>query len=334
MVLDCEIDANAISKLLLTSTTYSEENSDFMDDGEDNDNNESLPPRKITDTVLRNLYQMEKDVKSLNLSSCDAITDLGFVPLGTYWPNLESIWLGGCKKITVVGLRSLALNCRKLRRISFVGYDVDDAGLRIIAASLVDLQCIDLSGCQMVTDRGLSEIAHCCTKLKSMKLGGCYKLGESGIWAFREVGNCCADLEEIDLSDVTYLSDKGLLLVAKGCVLLKKIHISRCPYVSSTAIAKVFKYASNLIDFGASEACNLLSYDELTTMIEASAGRLERLDLSYCENIQVKEVELICRCRNLVDLKLSECNIDDEAIKLIAKVRLDAFAFLVARLPE
>ncbi len=323
MVLDSEIDANAISKLLLAST-YSEKYSGLVDDGED----ENGLPRKITDKVMRNLYQMEKDVKSLNLSSCDAITDLGFVPLGKYWPNLESICLGGCKNITVVGLRSLALNCRKIRRISFVDYEIDDAGLRIIAASLVDLETIDLTGCLKVTDRGLSEIAHCCTKLKTMKLGGCYKLGESGIWAFREVGSCCTNLEEIDLSDVTYLSDKGLLLVAKRCLLLKKIHISRCPYVSSRAITKVFKYASKLIDFAASESCNALSYDELTTMIEASADRLERLDLSYCGSIQVKEVELICRCRKLVDLKFSECNIDDKSIQFIAKVRLNDFAFL------
>ena len=74
-----------------------------------------------------------------------------YFDIGFYWKCLEEVSLGGCKNITHVGLRSLALNCRQLKRISFVDYRIDDAGLRIIAANLIHLEWISLSGCRKVT---------------------------------------------------------------------------------------------------------------------------------------------------------------------------------------
>jgi len=293
----------------------------------DNDDNEvdldaisKVSGVKITDKIVRDICEAKSDVLTLNMTSCGDVTDLGLVSVGKHWKNLQAVTLAGCEQISHVGLRSLALNCRKLQTISFVDYAIDDHGLRIIAANLMSLEHIHLTGCQKVTDRGLSEIAHCCRKLKTLQLGGCFKIGESGIWGLRELIHC-QDLEEIDLSDCIYLSDKGILAVAKRCPVLKKIHISRCPYLGGRVVAKVVALSTNLVDFAASESCKEWSNEELGIMIEECQDRIQRLDLSFA-SIQSKEIELICRCSKLVDLKLSGCQVGDEDIVIIGKVRI------------
>ena len=135
---------------------------------------------EITDQIVQCICESNSSILNLKLNSCRLLSDFSLVSIGRCCKNLQSISLGGCINVGHVGLRSLAMHCRLLQSIDFVGYHIDDAGLRIIAASLNQLVSLNLNGCSSITDRGLSQVAHCCTKLRILKLGGCYKIGESG----------------------------------------------------------------------------------------------------------------------------------------------------------
>ena len=263
---------------------------------------------EITDAIVKDICNTEADVLTLNMTSCHKVTDLGLASVGRHWKNLEKVTIADCPTITHVGLQTISFD------------DIDDSGLRIIAANLTSLEHIDLCGCRKVTDRGLSEIAHCCRKLKTLNLSGCYKIGESGIWGLCELVHC-QRLEAIDLCGCTYLSDKGLWAVAKRCPSLTKIHVSNCPYLSGRVVGKVLTITRNLIDLALSDTCKDWSSDDITMIIDGCRDRIQRLDFSYSLSLRQKEVELICRCSKLVELKLSGCQIGDEGILMIAKVR-------------
>ena len=114
---------------------------------------------EITDKFVEEICESNSKILHLKLNSCAKLTDFSLVAIGKHCKNLRSVSFGGCTNVGLVGLRSLAMNCRRLRSIDFVGYAIDDPGLRIIAASLDMLESIDLSGCDCITDRGLSQIA-------------------------------------------------------------------------------------------------------------------------------------------------------------------------------
>jgi len=273
---------------------------------------------EITDDIVKDICNAKDDVLILHLISCHKVTDLGLASIGRHWKNLEKVIIADCPLMTHVGLRCLALNCRNLRTISFD--DMDDPGLRIVAANLIRLEHIDLASCRNVTDRGLSEIAHCCRQLKTLNLNGCNKIGESGIWGLCELAHC-QKLEEIDLSGCTYLSDKGLWAVAKRCPALKKIHVKNCPYLSARVVGKMLAITPELVDVAFSESCKEWDSGGIEVILDSCKERIQRLDLSYCQSLQKKEVELICQCSKLVELKLSGCQIRDEEILMISKVR-------------
>ena len=274
----------------------------------------------ITDKVVNNICESRSDVTVLNLSSCGAVTDLALNSIGKHWKGLEEVSLGGCKNITHVGLRSLALNCRQLKRISFVDYRIDDAGLRIVGANLMNLEYISLSGCRKVSDRGLSEILHCCRKIKSINLSGCYKICESGIWAVCEVVHC-EDLQEIDICGCTSMSNQGVAAIARRTPKLLKLHLSHCPYIGAIALIKVVALGSNLVDIALAETCKNWSSTDMISIIEGLEGRIQHFDVSCCKCIVSKEIASITRCSKLRSLKLAGClKVCDEDVVEIDKV--------------
>jgi hypothetical protein len=282
---------------------------------------------EITDQVVGAICASNSKINHLKLNSCKYLTDFSLVTIGKHCKDLQSISFGGCTNIRLVGLRSLAMNCRLLRSIDFAGYCIDDTGLRIIAASLDQLENLDLTGCTSVTDRGLSQVAHCCTKLKQLKLGGCYKIGESGIWAFCELEHC-QDLEQIELFGCIYLSDNALVAIARRCPSLKKINISECPDISSRAVCKFISICNTLDDFTASRCPNAIDDDVVSAVIQHLSGSIVKLDLSHCKLSDSVLTESVSRCRKLKFLSLSGYqHIDDEVITEFSKVRLDLFIF-------
>ena len=293
MVLDGEIDLEAIAK---------------------------IGKLTITDKVVIDLCKARSNVTILNLSSCSAITDLALNNIGNHWKHLEEVTLGGCENITHVGVRSLALNCRQLKRISFVNYAIDDAGLRIVGANLMHLEYIDLTGCRKVSDRGLCEIGHCCRKIKTLKLSGCYKICESGIWAVCELVHC-EDLRELTLCGCTSMSNQGVVAITRRCPRLQKLHLSRCPYIDAKAVIKAVALGSHLIDIALAETCKHWSNNEIASIIKGIEGRIQCLDLSQCKCLASREMALIARCSEIRDLKLARCRICDDDVTQINKVR-------------
>ncbi len=274
---------------------------------------------EITDQVVEEICEANSRIIKLNLTSCKKISDFSLVVVGNQCKELQSISFGGCENVRHVGLRSLAMNCRLLRSIDFVGYDIDDPGLRIIAASLDKLEDLFLTGCSSITDRGLSQIAHCCTKLRRLRLGGCYKIGESGVWAFYELENC-RDLEEIELFGCIYLSDSALLAIARRCPSLKRINVSKCHDISTRAICKFVSISNCLTDFVASNCHQAIDDNVLSHLIQNLSNSLVRLDVSYCELSENIFIKSISQCSNLKYLNLSGYPVDDELVAEFARV--------------
>ena len=271
---------------------------------------------EITDQFVSDIIkQTNHSVLKLNLTDCTEITDLSLDRIGNKFKDLQEVTFKGCNKISLVGIRSLALNCQNLEKISFRGYDIGDSGLRVIASNLVALKEINLSGCKKVSDRGLSELGHCCRNLKSINLRGCSSINESGHWALCELEHC-TKLTEIDLSHCIYLSDVGVVALTKRCPQLERIRINHCN-VSARAVIKATLLCTNLVELGLAQTCSSWSREDVTKLLESIKAQIQVLDLSQCQFITAEQVELLCNCTKIKSLHLQGCNLTDKDIIMI-----------------
>lgn len=94
---------------------------------------------------------------------------------------------------------------------------------------------MNLRFCEGLTDAGVVELALGCGKsLNTLGVAACAKITDISLEA---VGLHCKSLETLSL-DSEYVSDKGMLAVAKGCPLLKVLKI-QCVNVTDEALAVV-----------------------------------------------------------------------------------------------
>ena len=74
------------------------------------------------------------------------------------------------------------------------------------------MQNIDLSGCQLLTDRGIRALASSCPYVEAVNISSCYELSDA---AFEFLG-ACSGLRSIDACGCERLTDRGLQALARG----------------------------------------------------------------------------------------------------------------------
>lgn len=281
----------------------------------------------ITDDVVHEICETNASILNINLNHCNSITDASLIDIGTYCKNVHTISLrrdgDASNHLTHVGLRSLAIHCPHIHTLDFVGSSdvIDDSSLRIVAASLKLLARLDLTGCVRVTDRGLSEVAQCCKKLVRLSLNGCFKIGESGHWSLYQVGKNCNDLEDIDLGGCRYISDSGILTIARGCRSLRNFNISACCNLNGDALADFFRISQQIVVLVASHCHPAINVPVGQSIVARISNTVIELDLSYCPLVGLEIMQCISKCSNLKILNLSSCQgINDEAIKILSRV--------------
>ena len=146
----------------------------------------------VRDVTVQEVADMHPDLRSLTLSGCDQITDVGLWALARSCTALRELRLSGCTKVTHIGLRSLSLRCRALEVIDLSHCpDIDDMGLRVLASGCWGLHTLSFKNCRRITDTGLTEIARMCKHLRDVDVSGCAKVCEYGDKALVELaGNC------------------------------------------------------------------------------------------------------------------------------------------------
>lgn len=115
------------------------------------------------------------------------------------------------------------------------GCYVGNLGLAAVGQCCKQLEDLNLRFCEDLSDTGVVEVALGCGKsLKALGVAACAKITDISLEA---VGLHCKSLETLSL-DSEYISDKGLLAVAKGCPLLKVLKL-QCINVTDEALAAV-----------------------------------------------------------------------------------------------
>jgi hypothetical protein len=149
----------------------------------------------VTNITVQELCTVHPQIKSLDLTFCKAVSDVGVWAIAKHLIHLHQLNLQGCISLTNVGVRSLAVRCSKLLSLDLSRIpNVDDISLTVIAGGAWKLTHVYFRQCDKITDNGLCRIAQGQgSSLRVLDLSGCTNVGEFGDRALREVGaNCTA----------------------------------------------------------------------------------------------------------------------------------------------
>jgi len=205
----------------------------------------------VADTSIPHIFgAVLPSLRVLSLRRCIKLRDTGVAALPALCPALLHIDLSSCGRVSSNGIRRLAQKLAsrsrsrtedsamsvRLRRCG----GVDDAAVTGIASSLGDdLEHLDVSHCEDVTDAGVTALAAQCGGLRRLNLRGCFRVSDAGMEAFASNESAPRrTLESLSLDGCDVGDDSIELLVAR-CPKLRQISVVDCPRITQERMTRL-----------------------------------------------------------------------------------------------
>ncbi|CAG9581437.1 unnamed protein product [Danaus chrysippus] len=155
-------------------------------------------------------------LESLQLNTCDQLTNAGIISLATHQHSLKELDIGLCTRVT-------------------------DQSLMYICNNLVNLEYLNIQRCRAVTDLGIAELNKL-KKLKRVNISQCELITKDGI----KVGLCSDDenliMEELDINSLNNIEQTGVIMISEKLMNLTYLDLSFCfNAVTDTTIQVIFR---------------------------------------------------------------------------------------------
>ncbi|XP_058734085.1 SCF E3 ubiquitin ligase complex F-box protein grrA-like [Vicia villosa] len=202
-------------------------------------------------------------IQHLGLQGVDFLNNHHVSLLSLLLPDLISINLNTCSKLTESALFVLIKNCHSLAEIKmehiFTKRDnventdtlkdfhvnpqlkflyfkensfINDQIIIVLASIFPNLQFLDLSYCYSISGKSICQVLSRCFKVKYMHLACCIKVRPI------KMNFVIPQLEVLNLSG-TSVDDKTLYQISKNCVGLLKLFLISCKYVTENGVMHV-----------------------------------------------------------------------------------------------
>jgi len=224
----------------------------------------------VSSTGLRAVCARLTNLRCLRLAWCQHVTDAGL--LGTPDPVSDPSThdhgddnFGNCRctrQHHTPPIFSLAVHGSKKPTAPKGEHDLDEAYFRPIT-NLRNLQLLDLTSCNRVTDLSISQVM-VFTELRCLYLSLCTKLSDASLAA---IACGLPSLEELHLAQLRCITDAGVLDICERLRRLLVLDISSCDGLS----------------------------DQTVKALISSAKTLRQLDVSLCSHITEKAVDRLER---------------------------------------
>ncbi|KAF5726244.1 grr1 family protein [Tripterygium wilfordii] len=206
--------------------------------------------------------------KALSLANCFGIKDqsLGMPQLSSC-KSLRSLTIRNCPGFGDASLNVLGKMCPQLQHVELSGLQgITDAGLLpLIENSDAGLVKVNVSGCMNLTDKVVSSMAelHGWT-LEVLNLDGCRKISDASLVAI--AGNCGL-LSDLDVSK-SAITDFGISALAGSNQLnLQIVSVSGCAYVSDKSLPAFVKMGQTLLGLNL-QNCKAISSGTIDFLVE------------------------------------------------------------------
>lgn len=248
--------------------------------------------RNITDKALKGLSGCA-NLRRLCISDNDKITGVGVRGMARACKSLTNIVITRCVKVGNEGLMALA-GCNLFYIDLSDCIALTDPGIRSLSEGILprrNLQHLDLSRCNGITESGFFYICMRLTNITHLRLRDCRNLTDSSFECASELRR----LEVLDISGCTKIGDETLILIGNTRrPTLRHVNVSGCSLIGDSGIEGLVKHCDGLFSMDVS-FCNQLTYDAIYHLTFRNR-HLHYLNLQGCTMLNNKIIPLICGC--------------------------------------
>lgn len=201
-------------------------------------------------------------------------------------------------------------------------WQVNDAGLVIVAQNIPAIEHLDLNSAWDITDTGIASVAANCKRILSLDLSNCRKISSAGMLMVLEAAST---LQNVQLSYCKSLNDD--MMLHKTWASLLKANFQRCTGIFDKGFAHWVTIQTTLsqpfamLDLCLSD-CTYLT-DESIVAIASTCPSLQNLNLSFCCSLSEQSMAILAKqCRSLECLDASYCGnaITDYSLDLLSSL--------------
>ncbi|XP_019743745.1 F-box/LRR-repeat protein 13 [Hippocampus comes] len=293
----------------------------------------------LSDKCISALMANCQSVSSISLLEAWQLSDAGIKAIAEV-TKLKSFSLEGNNRVSHMSWKALCSSSRGLRRLHIVEcHKMGDTSLKAVA-TLRNLQYLDISLCNKVTDKGLFTLAESpsASKLRELNVSYCSQITDAAISV---IGHRFTKLSHLNLSYCEQLTDVALeylmgssisSLDISGCniqddglaaleeVPLKRLIIAECINITDVGMENLCKYLTDL-EYVDVSGCLELS-DQAVKAFSFYCRGLLTLRVAGC--LKVTDMAMQClshgAAQYLRELDVSGCTLTDRAIRYIERL--------------
>ncbi|KAG0259883.1 SCF ubiquitin ligase complex subunit [Mortierella polycephala] len=212
----------------------------------------------ITNTAIQSVFQKLPHIRDINMTLLPNLTDqaFAFIPFaGTTtsaslpavrYDQLRVLNLSLCDHITDEALARIIPAAPRLRNLVLTKCDrITDVGVCVIKVLGKHLHHLHLGHCSKLTDRAIITLAQHCTRIRYLDLACCSKLTDAAVFALAQLPK----LRRIGLVKCSNITDHGIYALLVSQVVpqtLERVHLSYCVNLSDTAVAALVEQCARL----------------------------------------------------------------------------------------
>ncbi|KAK4757757.1 hypothetical protein SAY87_019058 [Trapa incisa] len=273
--------------------------------------------------VMGNGHGLQK-LRSLTVSSCEGVTDLGLDSIGKGCPNLKHFFVRRCSVLSDNGLLLLTKSAVSLQRLQLEEcHRVTQYGLfGLIFNSRETLKSLSVAKCLGISDfdKGMRFPSTCppCESLRSLSISSCPGFGDSNLAI---LGMMCTYVQNLDLSGLYAITDSGLLSLFNGCKGgLVKVNLSGCINLTDKVISALCRTHGWGLEVLNLYSCPKIG-DQSLVSISENCPLLSDLDVS---KTAVSDLGIrVLSCGDLLNLQIlsvAGCHISDKSVLALKKL--------------
>ncbi|KAF8917857.1 hypothetical protein CPB85DRAFT_143760 [Mucidula mucida] len=257
----------------------------------------------LTDAPICALAKSCPLLLEIDLNHCKLVTDVAIRDIWTYSTHMREIRLSHCELLTDAGF---PVPYRKEQLTSETpnpfpaSIHSEELPPLVLSRTLDHLRMLDLTACTHVTDEALEGIISHAPKIRNLGLSKCNLLTDKSVESICKLGR---HLHYLHLGHADKITDRSVRTLARSCTRLRYVDFANCTQLTDLA---VFELAAlpKLRRVGLVRVNNLT--DEAIYALAERHATLERIHLSYCDQISVMAVHfLLQKLHKLTHLSLT-----------------------------
>ncbi len=242
---------------------------------------------RLENEAIESLTKNNRNLTEINLSNTK-ISDEGVCSIGYYCPNLTTLNINRCMKVSDYGIQTLCSNCIQLTALcaEYVTY-ITDKSMEYLA------QCTQLKVLHITNNtniRNLTPIADACPHLTLVNFAMNTNISELSL---HNLCSQCIHLVEINLEKNTNCNSSVIDAITSHCVGLTSLNINYCYLVSTQAMINLVTTCTKLTTLQIAHCYGMETTESLLDTLVACAHNLTFMNLVGNSSLAVRHVRQI-----------------------------------------